>query len=92
MIPGKFLSLEENKGEKRKDCQCDCLLNCFQLHEAKGAVIPDKTHLIGRNLEHVFKKCHSPADEDDGKQTHILSPLEFFEFQMPVPGKCHKDI
>lgn len=89
--PETFIFKNQNC-KKGKNNERNYFLNDFELPESKRAAISHKSDFVGRNHSHILKKRNHPTEQDDFQKTHIGKPVIFFEFQMTVPGKCHKNI
>ena len=80
------------KCEEGKHYECDHLLDDFQLHQRERAAILLIPEAVGRDLGTIFKEGDAPADTDDSHKAELLKALHFSEFEMPIPGHCHKHI
>src|ERR1700722_19112545 len=67
MIPAHFFT-EIEKRENGKHGERDDLLNDFELKRRIDGVAP----AVGGYLQQVFKKCDTPARENDNKQRRVL--------------------
>jgi hypothetical protein len=76
-----FFQIKNGKGYKNQ--QGDDFLEDFQL----GHIIGGMTDPVGGDLNHVFKEGDAPTD-DRGQKPGLGGQA----FQVPIPGKGHKDI
>ena len=92
VVPVELFALEEYGGEDGEDNQRDDFLDNLKLHEREGTAILLETDTVGRHLTGVLKERYRPGEEDDCIEWPMGGNLHLLQFQMPVPGKCHKDV
>lgn len=92
MVPCKFLILKHHCGHDGKNRKRNHLLNYAQFHLRKRTSVTLITHPVGRYLKNIFKKCQTPAEQNNGRKACFLQPAAFFPVQMPIPCKGHKYI
>lgn len=81
IVPAKLFFQIENR-ESAEDNQGDYFLDGFKLIGIEDAM----ADAVGGNLETILEKGNAPTYHNYHKQRSILV------FQMPIPGKSHKDI
>lgn len=92
MIPFQGLVFEQQQSEYGKHQKRNDLLRYFQLNEGEGASILLVTDPVGGNHQTVFHESDQPTDEDQSEQAGLLKKLQMLEFEVPVPGKRHKNV
>ncbi len=79
MIPTEiFMKIKNRKNGK------DSKGNNFLCYLKLGNTKISRTHSVGRDLQTVFKKRNSPADQDYCPQSGA------FVFEVAIPSKGHK--
>ena len=90
MVPPQGIGLKEEDGEKSEDGQRDDLLDDLELPERERAVVLSGTEPVGGDLEAVFEKGYSPAEQDDEEYGEFF--YFGFEDDMAVPGEGHEGV
>jgi hypothetical protein len=76
------LLFEIVNGKDAEDHESNHFLNGLQLGPGEGA----GSYPICWNLKAILEKCDQPTDKNYLPEGYV------FEFQMPVPGKGHKNV
>ena len=92
MIPVNRLTTEHESDYYSKNCKGDNFLNYFELHKVERAAVAGETDSVGRNGEAVFEEGDTPRKQDHQNERPAGGNLHFIQFQMPLPGECHKDV
>ena len=90
VIPGQFFFFEKYQSKSDKNDQRDGFLDGLQLDQRKRSSFFPEPDPVGRYLEEVFKKCKSPADENDAEQAQAFAPGVILESQVTIPGQGHE--
>ena len=92
MIPLEFLAIEHEHGDYSEHGQSNSLLNYLELEEGERAACAAVAHTVGRNHKTIFQERQAPGEEDDGYQRPVFDHAGLREFEIAIPGECHKDI
>lgn len=90
MVPVKGFSLEEEGDDQSEHDQRDDLLDDFQLKKAERAAVAREAEPVGRHLGTIFKKSHTPGEEDNQNQRPVRGNLHFLQLQVAVPSESHE--
>ena len=92
MIPLERFCMENRDRNRCEHRKRNRFLDDLQLHQAEGSAVDAATDVVGGNHKAVFKEGEPPGGEDDKNQRPVSADVHFFEFEVAVPGKCHKDV
>ena len=92
MVPLERLSLEHHGHEDCEDRQGNHFLDDLELHKVERTAVLDKADAVGRHLCAVFKKGHTPREEDDKDERPACRDLHLLKLQVTIPCECHEYI
>ena len=92
MVPVNRLTLENEHHYQREDGERYSFLNHLELQEVERSAVSRKADAVSRHREAVFEECDSPRKKDDQNQRPARGNLHFAQFEMAIPGECHKNI
>lgn len=72
MVPSQLFGPEYKKYKHRKYHRAYHLLDNLQLPQIKRPAITAESHPVGRNLKNIFKKCNSPADQNNQEKVKLM--------------------
>ena len=92
MIHPETAGLEEKDGYEHEYCERDRLLKDFELDQTERPSVLDESHPVCRDLERVFEKRDTPAQNDDRRQAELRKKTDIFYPEMAIPRQCHKNV
>ena len=92
VVPLDGLVLEDKGADNGEDEEGDALLNHLELHKAERTAGDIASDAVGRNHCAVLEKGDGPGNYDYQYQRPVVVDMQFGQFQLPVPGECHKDV
>lgn len=92
MIQPELLVLKEQKSKAHEYYERYDFLQHFQLHKGERSSVVAVAQSVRRDLKTVFEKRYTPTYQYHSPKTEFGKPAVLGEFEMTVPGHCHKGI